>query len=132
MRTIGGLVIVLGLATAACAGDPVSVSIDTYRGLPSSVPIDDPRHVDLVATWVDRGSTFSVTTWGSSSCPPVPVRVEGNDDVVTVTYDDNRHNVCTADLAPTTRVLELPDGMDDSPLRVKLAGLGEPVQLTLP
>lgn len=120
------------LAISGCNADPVSVAKDSYRGLPggpSSQPLVDS---EISAEWIEKGSTFAIITWGSSSCPPVPVSLEGSKHVVVIKFDDSRPEICTADMAPTTRVFDLPSGTATHGVTVKLLELYEPVQLELP
>ncbi|QCB94967.1 hypothetical protein [Cellulomonas shaoxiangyii] len=78
-------------------------------------PDDDPRR-------------FRLVTWGSSTCPTLPDEVEWDESaqVVRVTLTDATaygDAPCTADIAPTTSVVALPDGAPDAPgLVVEVAG----------
>ena len=66
---------------------------------------------------------MSLTTYGSSSCPNVPVGVEvsgpqrlhvrvAEDHSESRSANDGIAYVCTDDLGPTTSVVELPEGID--------------------
>ncbi|MEI4273134.1 hypothetical protein TEK04_15515 [Klenkia sp. LSe6-5] len=65
------------------------------------------------AAWV--GNDFlALTTWGSGSCPEVPVSWTVEDGALTVTTGPLRPDaeVCTEDYGPFTVVLEVPRGID--------------------
>jgi hypothetical protein len=58
-----------------------------------------------------RGSTLTVTTVGSGSCPTVPEleRINAGEKVIELsTAIPGRHGDCTADLAPRTFVIDAP------------------------
>lgn len=130
MRLIPALtVIVLGAALAGCGGDPETVATKTYRGI---VEWTETKTSETAASWVTPGSTFAITTWGSSSCPDVPVKVEGTTDSITVAFESNSQEACTADLAPTTHEFPLPKGTREENVSVQVKGLGKPVTLQLP
>ncbi len=62
-----------------------------------------------------------MTTWGSSSCATRPVRIErtAEHEVEVRVRRTDRGRDCTADAAPTTNEVVLPDGVStDSPLDV--------------
>ncbi|MBQ1442285.1 MAG: hypothetical protein IIZ13_00370 [Renibacterium sp.] len=53
---------------------------------------------------------IGIVTWGSSSCPPTAESIKTNsDNIVEITFTPSKNNVCTADLAPTSHTLKLPD-----------------------
>jgi hypothetical protein len=92
---------------------------DKIRHDPTSV---GPAY-DLVdsAAWVNEGEYLAVVTYGSSSCPRVPVRADVADDG-TVRFALERvdhEDVCSADVAPHYSILEVPDGLSpESPARL--------------
>jgi hypothetical protein len=57
--------------------------------------------------------SLDLTTWGSSSCPslPVAIRATGAEIDVSVSRGDPTR-VCTADLGPTTSRVAIPAGPD--------------------
>jgi hypothetical protein len=132
------LVSVVMCTAVACsrpAPAPVSIAATTYRGLPSDAPTSRTWPGGASAIW--RGATVELTLWGSSSCPVVPVALKVRDPAtVEVTIDTGRQRVgdCTADMAATTSVLVLPDGLNPGPvLNVWLVGLDQsPVKLQAP
>lgn len=96
-----------------------NVARDTYPGLP---PGADEAEVEkrLLApepmlTWLEDGDAFAITTWGSSSCPPVAVEIESDPDSITVEFEDSDDEVCTADLGPTSHEFDVPGNVSDDP-----------------
>ncbi|PWC07159.1 hypothetical protein [Mycetocola zhujimingii] len=96
----------VGLLTG-CGGN--GVAQDVRPGLPDGLDVD-PTDTTIAATWLERGETFAIVTWGSSSCPPAAsaLTAEGSDRIA-VTFAPSPNEVCTADMAPTTHEFELPD-----------------------
>lgn len=87
----------------------------------TSTPIDPDAFESPEVVWVDEGMTFALTTWGSSSCPSeVEEVLLGAADLVTLQFAAPSDGICTADMAPTTQTIELPDGADGRPLRIDL------------
>jgi hypothetical protein len=65
-----------------------------------------------VAVWTTAGRMAVVTT-GSSSCPGLPVRLDvPATNVLTVTVKAPDSGPCTADLAATTSIIEVPKALD--------------------
>ena len=117
---------------AAAAGPGVQPSVET--GVPDAVvsfagglPSGESRPVatDVPADEVRRGADgdLLVVTWGSTTCPRMPVSVTAVDlttiEIVTGTVrvdpDSNAEQVpettlCINDLGPTTSTVRLPDG----------------------
>ncbi len=124
------------LGAGACAGQP-NAADRSYRGVvaspsvaptvsagPSTTasPAQPPGLGTPLAGWVEKPRRFGLTVWGSSSCPPVPIRIEATGPGrVTITFDEARERACTADLAPTTYEFTVPAGADSLPLAVTLA-----------
>lgn len=72
-------------------------------------------------TWIERGETFAVVTWGSSSCPPVATGLTAeSEDHVVVTFGPSPNDPCTADMAPTTHEFALPDRATRTPVTVEI------------
>lgn len=86
------------------------------------------------AAWIDPRS-IAVTTWGSSSCATRPVQIERTDkqEVEVRVRRTDRGDDCTADTAPTTNEVALPDGvLTAGPLDVAIdAGDDTAYRLTL-
>lgn len=71
--------------------------------------------------WIDRGETFAIVTWGSSSCPPVAtaLTVKGGDRI-SVTFEASPNDPCTADMAPTTHEFTLSNEMTVGPIVIEV------------
>jgi hypothetical protein len=107
------------LVITGCAPHDAPASTAT-PGIPDGVEID-PLGNAPAGAWVERGESFAVVTMGSSSCPPVvtDVRAKAGDHVV-VTFGPSPNDPCTADMAPTTHQLDLPEGVTGSPVTVEI------------
>jgi len=99
---------------------PPSVVLSHTTGLPEGA--EPPPEQRPYAAWGDRG-TLLVVTWGSSRCPQLPVSVE-LDEPHTVAIRTDLYlpgGPCTRDFVPTTAVVAVPDGLDEtSPVTVLL------------
>lgn len=94
--------------TAPPTAEPVTV-VDQYRGLPPGVEFAD----SLPAGWApDVTGRIAIVTYGSGSCPSEPVSFDRDSTAVLslwVEYTGDAE-VCSADMTPTTSIIELPDG----------------------
>lgn len=113
-----------GQATPAPSGSPVPNVAETFfPGAPDDAAFDE---VGVAADADPR--RFQVVTWGSSTCPTLPDDVVWDEaaQLVRVTLTDATaygDAACTADIAPTTSVVALPDEAPDaSGLTVEVAG----------
>jgi hypothetical protein len=84
----------------------------TWLGRPG--PDNDPNPQ---TAWAGPGRVY-VRTYGSSSCPSIPTSVDADDAhhlvVKTVVHDFyEQDDACTADLGPTTSVVEIPSEIDE-------------------
>lgn len=104
---VGGLM-VMACALAGCGTSDRGVAHGTRPGVPDGLVVD-PLDDEPIATWIERGQTFGIVTFGSGSCPPVATAlvVEGPDHVA-VTFGPSPNDPCTADISPTTHEFELP------------------------
>jgi hypothetical protein len=134
---------VAGLAATGMAGiagcssgpsGPKSIAVTHYRGLPPGATPPRPfPSLGVDAGW--RAGRLDVTTWGSGSCPAVPTRVRARGThAVEVTISADYSGACTADMAPTTFVVEPPSGIAAAgPLTVMVRGKErDPVTITVP
>ncbi|TAL46464.1 MAG: hypothetical protein EPN91_00195 [Salinibacterium sp.] len=65
------------------------------------------------ALWLHDRTVLAIITWGSSGCPPVPVKIEvPTKQTIAVTFVKSPHEVCTMDYAPTTHEFPVPQGID--------------------
>ena len=92
---------------------PSPVVVRHATGLPEGA--EPPTDQQPYATWGDVG-TLLVMTWGSSRCPRLPVSVELDGPHTVVVRSDlyRPGGPCTLDFVPTTAVLAVPDGLDES------------------
>ena len=110
-------------------GEGETVVVKRYRG---GIPtMDGPPHG--VAASIG-GDGLHVTTYGSSTCPNVPIRVSSSGpqtiDVVVERdlgegqeIDGRVAYASTDDLGPTTSVVDVPEGIDpDQPVSVVVSG----------
>jgi hypothetical protein len=91
---------------------PLAV-VETYQGAPDGVPLDDLAAAEAFALWdAAEAGTLTVVTFGSSSCAPVPVSYDPavTDSLSVWAEYQGLADVCTADMAATTSVVEVPDG----------------------
>jgi hypothetical protein len=97
------------------AGDPESIALETIRGGTLegiTLPPDALETGEPLAFWAEGRARLAVVTWGSSSCPPVPVALEATDPLlVRIDFAPYPADFCTADFAPTTHVLAAPEGV---------------------
>lgn len=60
---------------------------------------------------------MAVVVWWSSSCPKLPIALKATGDTLTLTLSSGtgpNGEPCTADLAPTTTVIRVPDSIDQT------------------
>lgn len=106
------VVVALALVVALVARPPARVAIETYQGLPPGV--DASGSVTWEPGWVLDAESRRIAVYaaGSSSCPWVATDVAADGDLVTVTLATPEAADCTDDMAWTTSVLAVPDGVD--------------------
>ena len=124
------------LCLLAGCSPPTSIGTNESQAEPvGAVQVTDDRGQPRVsAAWIDP-STIAVTTWGSSSCPTRPVKIERTTESeveVRVQRTDDGGD-CDADIAPTTNEVDLPSGVSTAaPLDVVVhVGEGPIPRLTL-
>jgi hypothetical protein len=126
MKRMVTAILILALAGCGSTGQtPKSIAATSYAGMPSGLPADTIRSGATTAVWTD--GTLELVIWGSGSCPAVPVAMTATDaNTVEITVDtDYGRTPCTADMSPTTWVLELPEEVQDvSILTVKVQAEG--------
>ena len=135
--------VLLGACAQAGPGDaPEAGAAPTGSSTPS-VPVDDGDGTDDGAAeggpsvaWLDEGTSFSLTLFGSSTCPPAVESVEAaGADAVTVRLAPADPGMCTMDYVPAVSEHELPAGVDGRPVTVDVVPAeegAEPVSLELP
>ena len=141
--------VLTGCTASAAPAESQAAPPATATTLPIRVPIVDPVvwSKTAVATgelgpaplktdwhsrtpktgWIDRGSTFAVTTWGSSVCPDRPSVIEVISASEIVVEFDTSNSGCTFDLAPTVQGLTLPAEVTGRPINVsfRFSGFAE-------
>ncbi|MFC9558304.1 hypothetical protein [Agromyces sp. NPDC056965] len=115
------------LTIAGCAADAPGSGIGdesqadrVVRGMPDGWEGPGPDLPDghPVVGWVSEAA-FGVITVGSSSCPSVASELQVLDtDEVRVEFGPSPHDPCTADMAATTHVFELPSSVNKRPVTV--------------
>lgn len=120
----------LGLSGCAPATPPTSVATSNYGGLPAgqSTDVDVDMEGPLVQ-WLVKGSSITVTTWGSSGCPAILTEVNAVDvqtlDLQYLEATAYPDQACTADYAPHTSEIELPSDVTGTPLTITVSFDGE-------
>jgi hypothetical protein len=116
--------LVAALAVAVLAGcSPVSVADDSYPGSPAGAPPSDGviGEGGPIVSWLDEGETFAVTTFGSSSCPPVATSIDQTEGTaVVIHFESASASACTADMGPTTHEFTMPEPTAARPVAVTL------------
>jgi len=112
----------LGSATAS------TPNVTATKGLPPTVTPTDTTGASLVG-WQSAGRLY-VVTYGSSTCPRVPVDVAvATGNRLTIATKPTSDGPCTMDFGPSTSVIDAPQGLDDTmPVQVTIDGVG----LTVP
>ncbi|WP_308467383.1 hypothetical protein [Rathayibacter soli] len=110
---IGLLAASVAIALAGCSGSSTK-PITNYPGEPKGVTAPPSSAGGApFSVWLKNGAQFTVTTYGSSTCPPV-----GTDFVVTgtnkltVAIKEYPDKVCTMDYVPHTTVFATPGDID--------------------
>lgn len=95
--------------------------IEYFRGLPDGV--GGSTGAPGIG-WSSDGSQLYVTTYGSSSCPELPVEITVGETGASVVLSTVGGVVCTMDLAPTTTVIDTPNLPSDIATAVELGDHG--------
>jgi len=108
-------------ASPALAATPFP-SVTIIRGLPPNATRSSA--FEGHAVWAEAGRMY-VVTFGSSSCPKVPTGVSASaDNRLTVRAKPISDGPCTMDISPTTSLVDVPAGIDDSnPVEVTIDGV---------
>ncbi|MDQ0092166.1 hypothetical protein [Paeniglutamicibacter psychrophenolicus] len=117
-------VMLVALLLAGCAA-PVSVAERTAPEFPGSLTQAQLENLELgepAAFWLQAGSRLALVTWGSSSCPAVVTRMDarGSDAIELRVESSGGSGPCTADMAPTTHELEVPESVTRRPVTLAL------------
>jgi hypothetical protein len=122
------LAAVLAFSTGCTGSDSDGIATGVEPGKPllnTAPPVPgDGRDVEITAR---EGGLLDIVTWGSSSCPYVPVDAkrlaEDRVRVVMEKRSNSDSKECTADLSPTVTTVQLPDDVDER-FRLDLRGMG--------
>lgn len=111
----------LRASVTGLGGHAVPVS-HLIRGLPPNAT--GSSAFEAFAVWAEAGRMY-VVTFGSSSCPKVPTGVSASaDNRLTVRAKPISDGPCTMDISPTTSLVDVPAGIDDSkPVEVTIDGV---------
>lgn len=128
-----GSLLLAGCSSGSAGG---LVIMEQYRGFGEVV--DEPSadgSTHSVISWLDGGrGTVSLTTWGSGSCPNIPIALHvASSTDVTLTMK-RYSSPCTSDLAPTTSEFSLPSGVSRTrsvSVSLDVPGRDAPERLTL-
>lgn len=107
-----------GLAVVALAGCAQNSTkpVTDYRGEPKGVTAPPSSAGGApFSVWLKDGDQFTVTLYGSSTCPPVATRFKltGHNKVeLTVSTGKDKNAACTMDYVPHTTVFATPNTID--------------------
>lgn len=130
--------VVVVVACAGTSGARPSWLVSHHLGEPKGVlTVGVPGSGARDAVLRSGASRLEIVTWGSSGCPRLPVRMlTSAANTVSVTMSDGAApagTTCTADLAPTTSVIQLPGTLDVAqPVGVAVVDGVFGISLTLP
>ncbi|GAB3609338.1 hypothetical protein GCM10027414_14630 [Humibacter ginsengiterrae] len=109
--------VVAGLTVLALAGCSQNSTkpITDYKGEPKGVEAPPSSAGGApFSVWLKGGDQFTVTLYGSSTCPPVPSRfnLTGHNKVELTIPKLAKNKVCTMDYVPHTTVFATPNTID--------------------
>ncbi|HEY5221727.1 MAG TPA: hypothetical protein VIJ18_01570 [Microbacteriaceae bacterium] len=110
---LGLLAASVAIALAGCSGSPTA-PITSYPGEPKGVTAPPSSAGGApFSVWLKNGAQFTVTTYGSSTCPPVGTdfAVTGTNQL-TVAIKEYKGKVCTMDYVPHTTVFATPNDIN--------------------
>ena len=113
--------------SSAPAGSATGSTVSHTKGLPPTVTPSDTAGQSLVG-WTGPGRMYLVT-YGSGSCPKLPTGVSASGgNQLTITTASTSDGPCTMDFGPTTSVVDVPQGIDDTkPVQVTVDGVASNV-----
>ena len=104
---------VTALMLAGCAQNSTKPVTD-YRGEPKGVeaPASSAGGAPF-SVWLKNGDQFTVTFYGSSTCPPVGERFKlTGHNAISITLAKTTKKACTMDYVPHTTVFTTPNTVD--------------------
>lgn len=111
------LTIAIGLSATlgACTSrDEPKVIGETYTASPDAPGQRGPRGTSPIVAWIDTGKRFSITAYGSSTCPVAPTNITGATNSIELELTMLGGSICTADIKRDTYALDVPSGVDTS------------------
>jgi len=129
----------LGACAQAGPGDAPDAGTAPTGSSSPSVPVGDgdgAAEGGPSVVWLVEGASFTLTLYGSSTCPPAVESVEAaGADAVTVRLAPADPGMCTMDYVPAVSEHALPAGVDGRPVTVDVVPAedgAEPVSVELP
>lgn len=119
------------LTLAGCSQNSTRPVTD-YRGEPKGVEAPpSSAGGSPFSVWLKNGDQFTVTLYGSSTCPPVATRFKlpGHNRVELTVPNPAKGKVCTMDYVPHTTVFATPNTIDRN-TDVSITGQGMTWTLT--
>jgi len=115
IRIAAGLTItVAALALAGCSSTSTT-PITNYRGEPKGIEAPPSSAGGApFSVWLKDGAQFTVTAYGSSTCPPVGTgfTVTGTNKITIDIKTYAKDKICTMDYVPHTTVFATPNEVD--------------------
>ena len=112
---------------SAPAGSAAGATVSHTKGLPPTVTPSVTTGQSLLG-WTGPGRMYLVT-YGSGSCPKLPTSVSASGaNQLAITTASTSDGPCTMDFGPTTSVVDVPQGIDDTkPVQVTVDGVASTV-----
>jgi hypothetical protein len=104
----------LALTLVACSGAS-NKPITDYKGEPKGVDAPPSSAGGApFSVWLKDGARFTVTLYGSSTCPPIGTAIEttGKNKVTVAVAKPPKNQPCTMDYVPHTTVFATPSAVD--------------------
>ena len=124
---LASVVATLALVALAGCAQTSTKAVTSYHGDPKGVEVPAGATGDSpFSVWLKGGDQFSVTLYGSSTCPPVATKIDvtsHNHVTLTVPSPTAKGKVCTMDFVPHTTVFTTP-GAIDRKTNVSITGQG--------
>jgi hypothetical protein len=105
---------VTALSLAGCSSTSTT-PITNYAGEPKGVEAPPSSAGGApFSVWLKKGTQFTITTYGSSTCPPIGtgLTVTGSNKITIAIKTYPKDKICTMDYAPHTTVFGTPGQVD--------------------
>lgn len=127
LARVGAVALLASLTVVGLAGCGNSTSpVTDYSGEPKGVPAPpSSAGGSAFSVWLKGGDQFTVTLYGSSTCPPVATgfSLRGK-NLMTVEVKKHGDKACTMDYVPHTTVFSTPNTIDRN-RDVKITAAGQ-------